>query len=238
MPETNAHGQPVGDAVPDWTPAQPVRIDDRRGRYATVEHLDVERHLDDLAARLPADDAMWTYLGYGPFRTTDTLRTFLAPRARETDPWWCVIRAADGVASGFATLLRIDREHGCIEIGHIVLGTGLAGTRAGFEGIHLLMQTAFDLGYRRLEWKCDALNRPSNRAAERIGFRFEGTFRNHRVVRGRNRDSAWYSITDAEWPAVRTAHERWLEPANFDDDGRQRTALRDLTAPLRAHGSA
>ena len=137
-------------------------------------------------------------------------------------------------AAGVASYLRIEPQHGVIEIGHIWFGTPLRQTAAATEAIYLLARQAFDgLGYRRLEWKCDSLNRPSRSAAERFGFSFEGVFRKHQVVKGRNRDSAWFAITDDEWPALRAAYEHWLEPANFDAAGRQRQSLRDFLADAR-----
>ncbi len=126
--------------------------------------------------------------------------------------------------------MRIDPHHGQVEVAGVLLGRALQRTRAATEAIHLLMRNAFDLGYRRFEWKCDSLNEPSRRAALRLGFVEEGRFRNHMVTQGRNRDTDWFSLTDGEWPAVRTAHERWLDPANFDDEGRQRVALAAMRA--------
>jgi RimJ/RimL family protein N-acetyltransferase len=143
----------------------------------------------------------------------------------EADPTYA-IAGEDGSVSGTFALCSADPANGCVELGWVLLGGALARTRAATEAFHLVMAHVFDdLGYRRLEWKCDSLNEPSRRAAERLGFTYEGTFRQHRVVKGRNRDSAWFSITDAEWPALRARNEAWLAPANFDADGRQLTAL-------------
>jgi RimJ/RimL family protein N-acetyltransferase len=158
------------------------------------------------------------------------MRKALQEAEGSEDPmFFTLVRLPEERPCGVASYLRITPEHGVIEIGHIWFGASLRHTTAATEAIYLLAAHAFDtLGYRRLEWKCDALNRPSRRAAERFGFRFEGVFRRHMVVKGRNRDSAWYAITDEEWPAVRTGFQSWLRPENFDEAGRQRRPLRTL----------
>jgi RimJ/RimL family protein N-acetyltransferase len=171
------------------------------------------------------DPAIWTYLPYGPYSSADALRERLAAIESSDDPLFFTIER-DGSPQGVASYLRIKPNHGTIEIGHIWFGTPLQRTTAATEAIFLLASHAFDeLGYRRLEWKCNALNAKSRRAAERFGFTFEGVFRNHQVVKGRNRDTAWYAITAEDWPAVRAAFVAWLAPENFDAQGRQRAAL-------------
>jgi len=182
------------------------------------------------------DPTVWTYLYEGPFGDIAAYQTDLEARAASDDPLFFVITDAhDGRPLGMLSYLSIVPEHGSIEIGHIWFGPELKRTPAATEAIYLLAAHAFDeLGYRRLEWKCNALNSPSRAAAERFGFVFEGVFLNHRVVKGRNRDTAWYAITDRRWPAVREAFMTWLAPANFGPDGRQRRSLREMTAKIRA----
>jgi RimJ/RimL family protein N-acetyltransferase len=172
------------------------------------------------------DAAIWTYLPYGPYKSADEMRGRVADMLGSSDPLYFAI-CVDGAPCGIASYLRIDPQHGSIEIGHIWFGTPLQRTTAATEAIFLLARHAFDdLGYRRFEWKCNALNERSRRAAERFGFTFEGIFRNHMVVKGQNRDTAWYSIIDDEWPAIRSAFEEWLAPENFDERGVQRRPLR------------
>jgi len=198
-----------------------------------LEPLDPVRHADDLfaAAHGPgADPQLWRYLPYGPFADADELRTWVAERAASADPLFlAVVDTATGRAGGVVSYLRIEAADGCIEIGHIWFGTELQRTPAATETIYLLARHAFDdLGYRRLEWKCDAANARSRRAAERLGFTFEGVFRQHMIVKERNRDTAWFSMVDGEWPAARAAFEAWLAPGNFDADGHQRRPLAAL----------
>ena len=181
------------------------------------------------------DAAIWTYLPYGPYEHADHMRQLLRWAASSEDPlFFALVRLPDERPLGLASYLRLEPEFGVIEIGHIWFGVPLQRTTAATEAIYLLARHAFDdLGYRRLEWKCDALNAASRRAAERFGFSFEGVFRNHMVIKGRNRDTAWYAITDDEWPAVRTGFQSWLAPENFDHDGHQKRRLRDLIREAR-----
>jgi RimJ/RimL family protein N-acetyltransferase len=183
-------------------------------------------HAEDLFAAAAGDPHLWDYLPYGPFADPASLRAHLAAQASSDDPLFFAV-VVDGRAAGVVSYLRIEPEHGCIEIGHIWFGASLQRTPAATEAIYLLARHAFDdLGNRRLEWKCDAANARSRRAAERFGFTFEGVFRQHMIVKGRNRDTAWFSIVDGEWPAVRARFETWLDPKNFDAEGRQRASLR------------
>ena len=173
---------------------------------------------------------MWTYLPYGPFPDLAAYRTWMEAKWLGTEPlFFAIVDAASGRATGVASYLRIDPASGAIEVGHLGYSPRLQRTPAATEAMFLLMARAFALGYRRYEWKCDALNEPSRAAALRLGFTFEGIFRQATVVRGRNRDTAWYSVIDAEWPALRAAFEHWLAPENFDADGRQRVRLSELT---------
>jgi RimJ/RimL family protein N-acetyltransferase len=176
------------------------------------------------------DSAIWTYLFDGPYENVRAFAATLREAASLEDPRrYTIVRLPGDDPQGMASYMRITPEHGVIEIGNIWFGTPLQRTVAATEAIYLLARHAFDdLGYRRLEWKCNALNAASRRAADRFGFRFEGIFDEHMVVKGRNRDTAWYAITDQRWPAIRAAFEEWLAPANFDADGRQRRSLRKL----------
>ena len=214
--------------MPGVTP-QPAHGRPRRaplvGARVRLEPLDPDRHAAELFAAAEADPTLWDYLPYGPF-SFDELATHLRAQAASEDPLFFAVVVA-GRAVGVVSFMRIVPEHGCIEIGHIWFGAPLQRTPAATEAIYLLAREVFDgLGYRRLEWKCNAANARSRRAAERFGFTFEGVFRQHMIVKGRNRDTAWYSILDGEWPALRAAFEAWLDPANFDASGRQRAPLR------------
>lgn len=226
---------PEEQPVPHWTPRDWPRPVTLTGRYVTVLPLESAYYSDLFAATCgPEDDARWTYR---PIERPTSLPRLWMHLAELVDspvdvPFALVPTegAAAGRAAGIASYLRIEPAHGRVELGGLLLGRTLRRTRAATEALHLLMRHAFDeLGYRRLAWACDSLDEPSQRAAVRLGFTPEGRFRHHMVVRGRNRDTDWLSVTEAEWPAVRVAHERWLDPANFDDDGRQRTALSELT---------
>lgn len=219
---------PVGPSVPNWHPrARPPRTA-LPGRYCLVEPLDVARRAAELHAANLEDRTgrMWTYLMYGPHETLADYVAWLEPRETSADPmFFTIVDAATDRGVGLASYLRIEPEQGTIEVGHLQYSPRLQRTPAATEAMYLMMKQAFDLGYRRYEWKCDALNAASRRAAERLGFRYEGTFRQAVVYKGRNRDTAWYSIIDAEWPARAAAFERWLDPANFDGRGRQLRSL-------------
>jgi RimJ/RimL family protein N-acetyltransferase len=194
-----------------------------------LEPLDPARHGDQLYAETTGADSTWDYLAYGPFSSNNEFVRWLEQRAPLDDPLtFAIIDRASGSARGLASFMRMDPTNGVIEIGHIWLSPRLQRTRQATEAIYLMSRYAFELGNRRLEWKCDALNAASRRAAERFGFVFEGVFRQHMVIKGRNRDTAWYSITDAEWPSRRAAFEAWLAPDNFDSSGGQKRALAEL----------
>ena len=199
------------------------------GRTVRVEPVHVERHAADLheANLEDREGHNWTYLSSEPFRELGAYRQWLARMSAGVDPYFhAIVDARSGKAAGVAAYLRIDHANGVIEVGHINLSPRLQRTAAATEAMLLMMKRVFDeLGYRRYEWKCDNLNEPSHAAARRLGFRFEGVFRQALVYKGRNRDTAWYSITDREWPEIRMEIERWLDPSNFDADGRQRTRL-------------
>lgn len=221
---TNELGQPIGEPVTDWTPRERPPRTAMVGRYCQIEPLDAGRHAAQLHAAnaVDVDGRMWTYLFTGPHESAETYRAWAEGAATSVDPLFHAILDLDGKAVGVAAFMRIDATMGVIEVGNIAYSPLLQRTPAATEVMYLMMRRAFDeLGYRRYEWKCDALNAPSRAAAERLGFRYEGLFRQALVYKGRNRDTAWYSIIDQEWPARRAAFEAWLDPANFDADGRQ-----------------
>ena len=227
--------QPVGFPLPGWTARPRPPRTPMVGRYCRVEPLDVGRHAAELyeANRADADGRNWTYLAAGPFDSFEAYREWLTGASAGDDPFFhAIVDVASGRAVGVAAYMRIDPPNGVIEVGNINYAPALQRTPAATEAMYLMMRRAFDeLGYRRYEWKCDSLNAPSRAAAERLGFTYEGLFRQAVVYKGRNRDTAWFSAIDREWPALRAAFERWLDPANFDAQGRQRRRLADLRAP-------
>ncbi|GAB7004618.1 GNAT family protein [Nocardioides sp. AN3] len=237
MPETNEFGQPVGDVVPAWEPRarpEPVTL---TGRYVRVVPLS-SAHYAELFKTLcrPEDGDLWTYRPVDRPTTLAELWMHLAAVLEAPgDVTFALVPTEGeyaGLPAGLASYLRVEPRTGQVEVGGVLFAKALQRTRAATEAIHLLMRHAFEeLGYRRFEWKCDSLNEPSRRAATRLGFVYEGRFRHHMITKGRNRDTDWFSVTDADWPVVRAAHERWLDPANFDADGRQVTALSALTRP-------
>jgi RimJ/RimL family protein N-acetyltransferase len=232
--DVNSLGQAVGFTVDGWTPPPRPPLEPMTGRTCRVEPLDVARHAADLHAAnlLDTDGRNWTYLPYGPFVTLDEYRTWMATIAGRDDPQFhAVIDLATNTAVGIASYLRIDPNAGSIEVGHINYSPRLQRSLASTEAMYLMMRRAFELGYRRYEWKCNALNAPSRAAAQRLGFSYEGVFRQATVVKGRNRDTAWYAAIDSEWPALDRAFRQWLDPSNFVD-GRQRVSLRALTEPI------
>jgi RimJ/RimL family protein N-acetyltransferase len=209
-----------------------------RGSHVMLRPVDAGADAEALYAVSHApmgDPAIWTYLPYGPYRDPAHMRDLLRWAESADDPlFFALVKEDDERPSGVASYLRMTPEFGVIEIGHIWFGVPLQRTTEATEAIYLLARRAFDeLGYRRLEWKCNALNAASRRAAERFGFRFEGVFRHHMVVKGRNRDTAWYAITDDEWPPIRAAYERWLAPDNFAERSRQKRSLRELIGDAR-----
>lgn len=230
----NELGQPIGFAVPDWTPRPRPPRTPMEGRWCRIEPLDANRHAEDLHAANIEDreGRIWTYMAYGPFASLGDYRAWAEKVCVADDPLFhAIIDRQSGRAQGVASYLRIEPAVGVIEVGHINYAPALQRTPAATEAMYLMMRRVFDeLGYRRYEWKCDALNAPSRRAARRLGFSFEGIFRQATLYKGRNRDTAWYAIVDREWPALKGAFERWLDPANFDASGPQRESLSALTA--------
>ena len=230
--------RPLGAAI-DWTPVPWPGRETLRGRFVLLRPVDPSLDAEPLyeVSHPPGgNEEIWTYLPTGPYDSPEALEKRLRATAESEDPlFFTLVRLPEEQPQGMASYLRMAPEHGVIEIGHIWFGTPLQRTPAATEAIYLLLRHAFDdLGYRRMEWKCNALNDASRRAAERFGFRFEGVFRQHMVVKGRNRDTAWYAITDGEWPRVRVGFEAWLDEGNFDADGRQWRSLGELMAAARA----
>ena len=223
----------------DFTP--PPGPADRPIRSAILQPLSADLHAADLFRAQAGHDDLWTFMPYGPFADAAEYRSWAAQAEGSADPvFLAILDPGTGRAAGHASFLRIDRPNGVIEIGHILLTPALQRGRTASAALMAMIAWAFDHGYRRVEWKCNALNAPSRRAALRLGFSYEGTFRNHMIVKGRNRDSAWFSITDADWAVLAPAYAAWLEPANFDAEGRQRASLSDLTAkalPGRVDGA-
>ncbi|RED18653.1 GNAT family N-acetyltransferase [Pontivivens insulae] len=214
----------LGEIVENW---QGARVPERKvltGRYARVEPLEA-RHFDDLWAAYAVDreGAVWRYLMGGPFEDKAAFRDYMADKPASSDPlFFAFVDVESGRAMGFGSYLRINPEAGSIEVGHLTYSPAMQRTRMATEAMYLMMREAFELGYRRYEWKCNALNTPSRRAAERLGFTFEGVHRQALVTKGRNRDTAWFSVLDGEWEDLRGRFERWLEPGNFDENGVQR----------------
>lgn len=212
---------------------RPARRPERvvmEGRYVTLTPLDSAAHADALWRQTGgAENAPpWLYMSDGPFADKAPFEANLARKQASADPlFFAIVDRSAGLAAGYASYLRIEPAHRCIEVGSIVYAPALQRTRGATEAMYLMARHAFEeLGYRRYEWKCDARNEPSRRAALRLGFTFEGIFRQHMIVKSRNRDTAWYSMLDKEWPARKAAFERWLAPSNFDDQGRQKSKLK------------
>ncbi len=219
--------RPVGEPV-DSNPAQrpsPVTL---QGRFGHIEKLAPE-HAASLWDAVKGDDAIWTYMAYGPFKGAEAFAAWVGERVKLSDPFSYAVLMPDGRAVGIATLMEIRPTPRVIEVGNIVYGQPLQRTPLATEAMYLLARYAFEeLGYRRYEWKCDSLNAASRRAALRYGFTFEGIFRQHMIIKGRNRDTAWFSMLDSEWPARKRNFERWLAPDNFGPDGRQKVSLSAL----------
>ncbi len=226
--------RPLGAPVPDWTPPPAPSGAVLEGRYVRLEPL-TEDHAAALHQAFQGHDSLWDYMPCGPFDSAEDYRRWVRDTVADDGHLFYAIRDLEtGVWGGVASYLRISPQAGSIEVGNINFSPVLQRTRAATECMALMMGWAFDAGYRRYEWKCNALNAPSRRAAQRLGFSFEGVFRQALVVKGRNRDTAWFAIIDREWPALRDAYRRWLDPSNFDSAGRQITRLSDLTETLRA----
>lgn len=220
----------------NWTPRERPARSVMEGRYVRLEPLDPNRHGDGLyaASATPDGEARFRWLYESPPESREAFQSWLEKAAAGEDPlFFAVIDKATGRIGGRQTFMRIEPAHGVIEIGNILWNPPVAGTPAATEALYLFARHAFDdLGYRRFEWKCNAENEPSRRAALRFGFTFEGVFRNHLIVKGRNRDTSWFAMIDEDWPTIRRALEEWLDPANFDSEGRQRRRLEEIRAGL------
>ena len=228
----NEFQQPIGDPVTGWQPRErPARVT-IEGQFCRIEPIDLDRHATDLfeAYGSAADGRDWTYLFAEPFTDFAAFREYLAKAAASSDPFhYAVIDRASGKAVGTFALMRIEPVHGVIEVGSVTFSPRLKQTPVSTEAQYLLMRYVFDeLGYRRYEWKCDSLNAPSRKTALRLGFQFEGIFRQAIVYKGRNRDTAWFAVIDQDWPLVKAAFEKWLSTENFDADGKQRASLASL----------
>lgn len=228
---TNRIPAPLGEIVADWSPPPVPSRETMCGRFGRLEPLDIDAHSADLFAanQLDRDNAIWDYLPYGPFADLDAYQKWLCDACLGDDPlFFAIIDGTINRACGIASYLRVNPAAGSIEVGHINYAPPLQRTPLATEAMYLMMRNIFALGYRRYEWKCNALNARSRNAALRLGFQFEGVFRQMMVVKGRNRDTAWFSVIDREWSALKRAFETWLAADNFDPSGKQRQSLGDL----------
>jgi len=225
----------LGAQVPNWTaPAAPDDTLTLEGRFVRLEPLRAETHAALLYRAFDGHDAVWDYMPYGPFSSASQYHRWVRDTEAQSDPMFLAIFDKDsGKWGGVASYLRIKPDSGSIEVGHIAMAPVLQRTRAATEALYLTMKWAFDAGYRRFEWKCNALNMASRRAAQRLGLSYEGVFRQATVIKGRNRDTAWFAAIDSEWPALNEAFEMWLAPSNFDAEGQQVERLSDLTRLVR-----
>lgn len=234
----NEFSQPIGEAVHDWSGVEAPSRQPMEGQFCRLEAMDATRHAKELFQAYTSGDhsGLWTYMGGGPFGTSSELKKWMEPMCESTDPLFhAIIDKSTDKAVGMAAYLRIVPLHGVIEVGHIAFSPLLQKTPIATECMYLMMKRVFnELGYRRYEWKCDALNAASRRAAIRFGFTYDGLFEQALIYKGRNRDTAWYSILDRDWPPVQRAFETWLDPSNFDNDGRQKHKLFNLIKEQRA----
>ena len=234
-PGLNELGQPVGPAIADWKPPPVPPREPLAGRFCRLEPLDAQRHADALydAYALDGGGRTWTYLSSGPFPTRASYRDWASHASCGSDRLFhAIVDIATGNPVGVACYMRIDPANGCIEVGNLAFSPLLQRRPAATEAMYLMMKRVFELGYRRYEWKCDTLNAPSRAAAQRLGFTFEGIFRQAVVYKGRSRDTAWFAVIDTDWPELRVAFERWLAPSNFDERGNQKARLSDLTGAI------
>ena len=227
--------RPLGAPVPDWTPPPRPADLSLTHPFVTIEPLSADRHAAQLFKAYSGHDGLWHYLYDGPFHSASQFHKWVKDLTQQPDTCFVAFRAdAASAPFGMASYLRIAPDAGSIEVGNICIAPHGQRSRAFTAAMYLMMQWAFDAGYRRYEWKCNALNLPSRRAAQRLGFSFEGVFRPAAIAKGRTRDTAWFSVIDSEWPALKTAFDTWLSPSNFDPDGTQTERLSDLTRLVRA----
>ncbi len=226
----NEFDQEIGDPVNEWAVPLIPALREHQGQYCRLEPLSADKHAGELYEEFTGNDALWTYMAYGPFTEQNDYVKWVESVQSQQDPaFFAIINQETGRALGQAAFLRITPNAGAIEVGHICYGPSLQQTPAATEAMYLMMKHAFELGYRRYEWKCDALNQASRRAAARLGFVYEGCFRQALVYKKRNRDTAWFSIIDKDWPKIQNAFEEWLDPSNFNEQGKQRQSLSALT---------
>ena len=225
----NHNGQEIGFSVDNWQECQLPSRDDMNGNFCRLETLNIDKHAENLYHSFSKNTNQhnWTYLPYGPFNDYESFQLSLKDTCLSDDPLFhAVIDQRSQSVIGLASYLRINPKAGVIEVGHIHFSPKLQQTTMSTEAMYLMMQRVFDeLGYRRYEWKCDALNAKSRKSAERLGFTFEGVFRQATMYKGRNRDTAWYAIIDSDWPKIKKAFQNWLDPDNFDESGQQKTKL-------------
>lgn len=224
--------QPIGPPLNNWVPPRFPPHEQMEGEFCRLEPLDPNIHAEPLhkANLADVDGRSWTYLPYGPFESLEDYKTWMVAACKSIDPqFYAICRKSDGQPVGVASYLRILPATGSIEVGHLHYSDSLKRSPVATEAMFLMMERAFELGYRRYEWKCDALNGLSRAAAQRLGLSYEGVFRQATVYKGRSRDTAWYAAIDSEWPELKEAFIQWLVPSNFDDDGQQRIRLSDLT---------
>ena len=226
---------PSTEDLSRWRPVAIPRPQSLDGHYVRLEPLRAETHAADLWSALQGHNEVWDYLSDGPYQTQTDLRHAIDAKETSTAAvFLAIVPKSTGKVEGYASYMRMDPANGVIEVGNILMTPSLQRTTAATEAMYLMARHIFDdLGYRRYEWKCNALNGPSRRAALRYGFSFEGIFRQHMIIKGRNRDTAWFSMLDSEWPSRKAAFEAWLDPTNFDADGRQRKSLAEIAATPR-----
>ena len=233
----NKFGQDLGTPVVAWTPRERPTIQIMHGRYCTLTLLNIEKHAPELFAALQfqSDGESWTYLPYGPCDTLDEFKACMFSLEADKDTiFYTILDVQNKLPIGICAYLRINPEQGVIEVGHLHYSKILQKTPAATEAMYLMMRHVFDdLSYRRYEWKCNALNLPSRQAAERLGFQFEGIFRQAMISKGYNRDTAWFSIIDSEWPDLKRRFQKWLDPNNFAQNGQQRMKLQDI--PIKSN---
>ncbi|MEP4377595.1 MAG: GNAT family protein [Alphaproteobacteria bacterium] len=235
MIEKNSLGQNVGISLPGWVPPPRPPREALLGKFCRLEPLDVAAHAGDLHHHFgeDTDGRDWSYLPYGPFDSLGAFEAWMTDTCLDADPFfYAIVDTATGRAAGMVSFMRINPAHGSIEVGHVHYAPAIQRGRVTSQAMYLMMQWAFEAGYRRYEWKCHSFNRPSRVAAQRLGFSYEGVFRDHMIHRGRSRDTAWYACVASEWPALKAAYETWLDPDNFDAEGNQNIRLSTLTRPI------
>lgn len=238
--ELNEYGQPVGLPIPNFRPAQRPKATLIQGQYCILEKLNADKHGEALyrSTQLDPEGKLWTYLPYGPFNSLRDFKVWLEKQSNKPDPhFFCVKNRTNGEPVGFFSLTRIFPEAGNAELAHVYFSPALKRTRIATDAVFQIIKHVFELGNRRCEWKCNSLNNPSCNAALRFGFSFEGVFRSAQVVKGRNRDTAWFSLQKDDWEQIKRCYTMWLDENNFEDNGIQKISLSALTAPLLHWGT-